>query len=209
MLQQKYVNQESAIASYNYTDIAEGTGMVGFNCCYATNSFLSTEELYSVNIETTNSTGEADYTKIIDIDFNLSAFNMPKTIGGTGICMVCFAFAETTPGTKNIKIIARVRKWDGTTETEIANGEEVYTNAPDGIYLAPILITIPETDFKKGEILRFTIEGWGQDTSDGCVVRLTIAHDPKNRDGTYIVPSTDSPETTTTLKFYCPFSLDL
>ena len=69
-----------------------------------------------------------------------------------------------------------------------------------------IPITVPLTHFKKGDILRLTIEGYAHRTDAGAN-SLTIAHDSQNRDGTIIIPSTD--DTRTNLDFYCPFRVEL
>ena len=68
-------------------------------------------------------------------------------------------------------------------------------------------IVIPQTHYKKGEILRLTIEGWIK--KDGAGTSLgTVSFDPQNRDGTLITPSTDT-DVTTISTFHCPFRLDL
>ena len=207
------------IASYNWVDISDGTGMVGLNGLIMKNSSgeyekLSTEDLHSYKIETTGTTSNAAYTKIIDLDFDLSEFNTSKVISGTAIFELCLNVVTTGAGSSGdkvngyVKII--VKKWDGTTETEIANVQSgTVSSVFDDGGNSKIIITdldIPSTTFSKGDILRITLEGWGnaEDTKD-C--QITIGHDPLNRDGTYIIPSTDDPTTITTFKSYIPFKI--
>ena len=72
---------ESAIASYSYTDIAEGTGVVSFygaetyDTTASTKYILTTNSIISNNPEIISPNG--------NYDFDLTPFNMPKTIKGT------------------------------------------------------------------------------------------------------------------------------
>jgi hypothetical protein len=198
-----------AIASYSYTDIAEGTGVIklyGFIDSGGTPT-LAEQVVYSSSIESTGSkTTSGAYSTISDLDFDLSAFNYPKMIKGTALVGYGYAFDQTNYGYG--KIIFTVRKWDGTTETDIASGTWARENAPDAKAAQVTKITIPEHHFKRGEILRLNVLSQAR-SDDASAVRLTIGTDPMNRDGTYIIPSTDTPTTTTKLEFYCPFKIDI
>lgn len=213
MLNKKYQSASSVIATYDNYDFAEGTGIVNFrgfkydvsgSAVYG----LSNQDNYSYGVETTETITETD-TKEIDIDFDLSEFESPKTIKGTAIVSIPMNInqdqgGETTYG----YVVARIRKWDGTTETEIASGtsnrETVSENA-DTSFVKTLKIDVPITSFKVGETLRLTIEAWAN-SSVGGTGTISIGHDPKNRDGTWITPSTD--QVTTNLNFYCPFRLE-
>jgi len=68
-------------------------------------------------------------------------------------------------------------------------------------------VEIPETIIKRGERITIRIEGYVNKTSlTGG--RVIIGTDPKNRDGTYITPSTDTPVTTTKFDCHLPFKID-
>ena len=212
---------EAAVASYDWTDIAEGTGIVLYHAYVSETStgddnHISTAELYSRKIETTATTGSASYALIIEKDFDLTAFNTPRTIKGTATVTMCMAVNEHQPngavagGVISGYVIARVKK--GTTEIASAQSQTISldtTGVPTGISeMINIPITIPITHFKIGEILRLAIEGWGKKaTTYHC--RLTIGNDPMNRDGTYIKPSTDDPITVTKMDLYCPYKIEL
>ena len=69
---------ENAVASYNYTDMAEGTGVTVFYLVGATgDNILTTQTVYADDIE--NATAEteltSDYVKLMDTDYDLSPFN--------------------------------------------------------------------------------------------------------------------------------------
>ena len=213
MLNKKYQSASSVIATYDNYDFAEGTGIVNFrgfkyDVSGSTVYGLSNQDNYSYGVETTETITETD-TKEIDVDFDLSEFESPKTIKGTAIVSIPMNInqdqvGETTYG----YVVARIRKWDGTTETEIASGtsnrETVSENA-DTSFVKTLKIDVPITSFKVGETLRLTIEAWAN-SSVGGTGTISIGHDPQNRDGTWIIPSTD--QVTTNLNFYCPFRLE-
>jgi hypothetical protein len=108
----------------------------------------------------------------------------------------------------------RVRKYDGSTETEIALAQSEDTGV--GYEASPVAkkkvhyfpITIPQTHFKRGDILRVTLECWSYQGASAGNGTFAIAHDPMNRDGNYIKPSSDDPATTTQFKIEIPFRLD-
>lgn len=217
--------QSNFIASYSYTDIAEGTGVQKFYLAVSEDSSgndynLLTQEVYSDEIELIEDggyTASANFTKMQDIDFDLSAFNKPKTIGGTGY--FTFSTGELTSCSAGQEVlyyfIFKVRKYSGTTESEIASAQSKeygfgYEASPTiRAETAFFPITIPNTHFKRGDILRLTIEIWarGEPNVNGAGT-FTIGVDPQNRDGTYINPSTDDPTTTTQCLFYCPFRFE-
>ena len=203
--------QANSIATYSYTDIADGTGkqiFYGFQTktSAGTKYNLSTIALYSSTIELALAaipgSGSGAYSDVFDLDFDLPEFNLPKTIKGTALVVVPIYMNEGG-AVAFMKVQALVRKWDGTTETEIANATSAEYSAT-GVYIATFPVTIPETHFKAGEPLRVTLKLQGKEFS-GDVTGVTMALDPMDRDGTYIIPSTA--EVTTQVIFHIPFKL--
>jgi hypothetical protein len=185
-------SNESTLANYNYSEISEGTGVIkfyGFSTqTDSTKAYaLSQNPVYSSDVETSFSVPNG-------ANFDLSAFNLPKTIGGTGIVNACFYVGSGT-GYLGV-ILKRVRNG---VETNIVTGVYSPNKAAVGNLLITVPLTIPQTSFKRGDILRLRLEATGA----SCV----IAHDPQNRDGTYNKPSTD--KLISKMEFYCPFKLDL
>ena len=213
---------ENAIASYDYYDLAEKTGKQLF---YGAAQAISGQTLYVLTqnqiysspakIEiTTLSTSGAGYYKDIDLDFDLTAFNAPQAIRGTAI--INFQTDLNAVGTDSecaFYFKTKLRKWNPTTSTETEIAEAITPNiggASGSEALNSIPIVIPKTSFKRGEILRLTMEGWANEIIPGNHYRISLGTDPMNRDGTYIIPSTDTnPITTTQLKIWVPFNLDL
>ncbi|KKK70095.1 hypothetical protein LCGC14_2927450 [marine sediment metagenome] len=198
MVSDKFTTASPIIASYSYTDIAEGTGVVIFKA-FITDigalGHLTASQVYSRNIETSETGTAGDWDTIGDRDFDLAPFNRSQIIKGTAI--VNISQHAVTSGSS--RFLIRVRKWDGSAETEIANVTTASEGAGDVVMHCEQL-TIPRTHFKSGDVLRLTIisqaSGSGSQT-------LYYGTDPQNRDGANIIPSTTP--VTTKLEFHCPF----
>jgi len=201
---------EGAIASYNYTDIAEGTGIVTFYAArtqdsVASHSILTQNVVYSdiASTAVANNVGSDTWGKKIDWDFDVSPFNMPQTIGG-GKANISVSWQVTSPatGTAYGNLLFLIRKWDGTTETEIASVATVTRGQADtyGEVTSLLDVTVPKTHFKKGDVLRVTMEGWAR-SSDANTGMITVLHDPKAR----TIHTFD----TSVLQVNMPFHLDL
>ena len=212
-------SSEAAIASYSYTDLAEGTGVVtyqGFSTKEDTTTdyHLGITIVHSADIEKElGSSSGTSFTAGTEIDFDLAQFNLPKSIEGTALIQIptyCYTTSGGS-GTFTGYIQVKLRKWDGSTETEIANTRTPDISCAAGgtnnhkVNLMPL--TIPKTHFKKGEILRISITGWSK-WSAALNGHIGMGCDPLNRDGTYIVPSVDT-DMTTQFTNYIPFKIDL
>jgi hypothetical protein len=212
MFGKKYQSQSNALASYNWTDLAANTGVVQFygfvnEISGSVLRGLSQQTLYSSEIEKYYLNTNDAWTQVMDLDFDLTPFNAPATIMGVGQIQQGY-YLQGSAAYARVFFIYRVRKWDGSTETEIASVVSQYTQTDATIVMpvANLPITIPQTQFKIGEQLRLTVEVWMMRVG-AANTYFALGEDPKNRDGTYIKPSTVS--TTSSLIFACPFSLDL
>jgi hypothetical protein len=197
---------EGAVASYDYTDLAEGTGITEFfgythKETTTIGYGLSTKELYSNDIYTKGTPTSNDLQKVLDLDFDV-ALNLPKTIKGK--LKVSISALHHATNNAITYFIIKLRKWDGTTETEIANcqtGSHTGTSTADFYVNFLSEITVPATHFKKGETIRLTVEAW-HDATDYTVSYCYLYHDPKNRNASGSTPYT------TQLIFQVPFKLD-
>ena len=207
---------ESAVASYNYTDMAEGTGVTMFYLA-ATHgdNILTPNQIYSEVIE--HSTGAhiltTDFVKNMDVDYDLSAFNSPRTVKGTAYINFTGHIWKSGTAVVTAKFTIKVRKWDGTTETEIGSATTAEISSPGSAadyILTALAIPLTQTHFGIGDVLRVTIEGYDKEAahfSDTTNV-LIVGQDPMNRDGTYIIPSTDNPVSITQTKIWIPFKIE-
>jgi len=209
------------IASYDFEDIATNTGIVKF---YAGNTsggaILSNNEFWSLASYTSNTFNTPNIisgTLIIDKDFDV-LFNRQSVIRGKTNINVPFGVNMQHGGSQyRSYIIAKVRKWDGTTETEIASGQSPIF-AGQGIdtitAMFCIEVDIPSTIIKAGEYLRLTIEQYagGPGATANAHGIYFFAHDPKGRDVTFW-SDTDygwaGDGVSTILTFPVPFRIDL
>jgi len=193
---------EQVIASYDSTDIAEGTGLVEFDGFTTkqdttTTYLLSSATVRTNDVETSTAAVTTANAKRLDLDFDLSAFNLPKNIVGTAMV------TATLKGVKNATVmnyyyIARIKKND--VEIASAQSETNGSNASTDYYTMTVQIPITTIqNFKKGDVLRLTMEVWAGTTAGSGTV--TLYHDPHD--------TTVATALTTQLKCHIPFRIDL
>jgi len=192
---------EGSIASYDYFDIAEGTGIIVLYGAQdaAGNYVLSNQTLFSATIETSTTTS-------LEMNFDLAPFNLPKDIKGTAIVSYGTSIQGNTGGGT---LLFTFYKVSDSVETSMGSCT-VSHNKPFvlGEFLSA---TLTETHFKIGDSLRLSVL-----LTDNSDVGIGFGLDPLNRDGTAsyggfnlnLTPST-TPSVTTQLKFYCPFKIDI
>jgi len=214
-----------AIASYDYTDVAEGTGVIGFKGSRGDASggiiySLGTQNIYSSEVatQTTNFTsGGSAWNLIQTINFDLTVFNTPRTIKGTAVIEGSFGVWNAGVHGHSCYIIFDIQHYDGiSTYTTLGSAStETLTVSTSGpvwkIKSFVINKTLIQKHFKKGDVLRIATNIYGKhngtpDPTDG---KALLGHDPNNRDyasgATIVTAATNH----TTLNFYIPFKLDL
>lgn len=212
--------REKILANYNWIDIATGTGVIVY---YGYNTINDTTYTYNLSEKivfshSTNSeigsipTQDLNMLNRGELDFDLSTFNMPQTIKGTAFLNLGFGVSNNDNAGSSVYMIAKIKKWDGTTETTLATSQtQTITTASGatGQARASMQLSLTETHFKKGETLRLTIESWGkfnslQTASSGATIHIT--HSPENQDGGLF---TVAGIKTTQLKLNIPFKINL
>lgn len=191
---QNFQSLSNVLPTYNFIDIASGTGYVVLYAGKTVDlNLLSNNSFYSDPDTTSASGGTGGYAKIIDLDFDV-LLNRPLNMAGISVLNVPIKLSSVTT-TSHAYIVARVRKWDGVTETEIVDNQSStldVAGAATTYYMFGIDLNIPLTHFKVGQYLRLTIEVWTNRDGAGST-SLTLAHDPKGRttnfDTTGAVPS--------------------
>jgi hypothetical protein len=137
----------SAIASYDHTDIASGTGHVTFyggsaNLSTGYERFLIQQALYGSEGIPMNATTTLD----------LSAFNFPKIIKGTAY--VTFFVNKSTATAQTITM--KFQKVSDTT-TDICSAVATASLVNTGYINHTLIFSMTETHFKRGDILRLHI----------------------------------------------------
>jgi hypothetical protein len=206
-------SSEGAIASYNWVDIQSGSGyskFYGFVTRDNTTLYTkaSSSMIYSEKKETVVSGYSKLAGKVFDRDFDI-LFNFPQIINGD--CLIQFLEGIYNSSTAcSFYWTVKLRKWDGTTETELnsARTEEVSQASGHGIVFhnRTLAINLNNEKFKQGESLRITIEGYQGDAPDSNEKRFILGTDPKGRDGEDYINTANNENI---LIFEVPFKIDI
>lgn len=206
------VPTESTIASYDWTNFAEGTGIRTFYIANGKNSagtqyFLTTQAAlvsYTTQYGGTSTTSTSA-VKTDDIDYDLSPFNKPQTIRGTASLHGTWSVNDAAGG-GYVYLIIRVRKWDGTNETEVGSfTSETLSSANTKRNLIGTF-ACTETHFKIGDILRITVEIWTR-SATGAASRVGFyGQDPAS---TSITTNYFTATDPTFMKINIPFKIEV
>ena len=191
---------EQSIITFDYVDVAEGTGSIEFKGYQSEISgavydyHLARTDLHSHQIEKAMADAE-------ELQFDTTVFNLPQTIRGTAT--VRFSVYADGGGGDSFCIKVKIQKIDADNNvTDIGETDNSYrTGAAASIYNDVLPISCTQTLIKKGEKIRLSVT---VHRDAGEVVNL--AFDPANRDGATITPASTYP---TKLQAFIPFRIDL
>jgi len=204
----------NAIASYDYVDVADGTGLQEF---YLMKDDASTPLLQGQPTRTFNREQQfsAVYTSVTasvsgsaPVTFSLSAFNLPRTIKGTALVEGSYEMTNSVAVNGATAIVVALTK----NSEEFASGstQEKSTNnsTTSGSLVLPIIISNP-THFARDDVLgvKYYVLGRTEVGTGVAGVMTTIGTSPLDEDGSVLTPSTNPGETTIT-KVSIPFRLD-
>jgi hypothetical protein len=204
---QNFQSISNVLPTYNFIDIASGTGYVLFYAGTTVDKkVLSNFTFYSDIVAETPATVTHGAGNTLEFDHDYDCLlNRPLNIAGLGVVNIPIALYATSEST-NVYVIVTLRKWTGSVETDIvSNTSRVFNDNSDAFEMLAVDLDVPLTHFKIGEYLRLTIQLYGNnsDPADDC--EISYAHDPKSRtdgwDATGAVPSQ--------LIFQCPVRLNL
>ena len=183
---------EGVIASYDFNDIISG---VAYEVFYLGNTkedttisyVLSPNSFYSndVEIEENIAPNTASFTLVKDIDFDV-VLGIPRIIEGVAILSIPMKF-YISGGAGHVTgyYIAKLRSYDGSSETEIASAQSESNNSTDGtnIKIHTVHMVVPKTSLKVGDTLRLTLELYLKNAHGSNQGTLYVGCDPKNREG--------------------------
>lgn len=206
----------SPLASYDSIDFLTGTGFVKFYGGYcagsANNYTLQSNAFYSdfssglPHIKTKSANMTGSFTKLLDLDFDANVY-LPCNLKGLLIVSVPLCLTGSGgPNTAELYPVVRLRKYDGTTETEVASadlsGDTSTTTLNEYAETRTVIMDVPLTHYKKGEKIRITIEAWAKSTGTS---QINVYHDPAARSdlaGTFTA-------FTSVLQAFLPFKLNI
>lgn len=199
---------ENINVSYDWVDVADGTGVVELYCHTAGESGLFT---YGMN-RTALEPGSQENTYLGShprrylfqsgtVTFALSPFNTPRTVKGTAYLNFTLATLGNFGAGTNI-FTGSVLKNSTTLGT--ASGS---INVAGNIKTYNLAVTIPQTNFKIGDTLKVAITSSTSGT-------MTLEHDPQNRSvssflmGGNTHAAITASENPTKCMAYIPFKID-
>jgi hypothetical protein len=174
------------VSSFTFTELVNNQGIISlYGGRLVDDDYLSSNAFYSDSLMTTSANmGGSVASKRLDIDFDIE-ITKTMVLRGNGIVNVGIGVYRSGSNNSGY-VIAKLRKYDGSTETEIASNQSRTWNNNSTVgmtytYLG-IDIDVPETTIVRGDILRLTIELWGAGGADPSYV--AFGHDPQNRNET-------------------------
>ena len=205
----------AAIATYDFQDIAEGTGIIKFfgaeHAEAGTKSYyLTTNMPYSNSVTLSGSVlaAASDWQEVINKDFDVK-FNRPKNIKGYAFLTFSMGGNANTGGNQKIQLSgAQIIRYDGTTETVLATSSSdtltcLGTGNETGTFNVRFDLTGGPYHFKAGEILRLSMIMFAQTPASNALDYEGFGIDPQNRDDPYAT-QTIANSYTTKLELYVP-----
>ena len=217
-LPEVYRKSAEITASYEFVDIASGTGYIKFYPGKLVGGYAISNILYypeGASYATATTTINTTWTKVLDLDCD-ATINKSMTLDGKAIVNVPFGIGSASSNPQGY-IIVRLRRYNATegeveiataTSTTLTNGGGAggqWHYASTGLDMA-----VAQTTIKVGDILRLTIEGWlYRGAVNTCSIHIGV--DPMNQDGWEIAtyPDVHGIYPPTTSIFQCPIRIDL
>ena len=176
-------------ANYDWIDLVSATGYIIFDGLNAKssvgNNYILIDSSHAKAITSKSEPrGDVLLSSFVvgsgqdaDLDFDLSAFQLPRTIEGIGFAKITVS-AHDTDAIEGVYVKARLRKYS----TVTGESEIVTVQSPTQASIAAtkyeswtLRMIIPKTHFKQGETLRLTVEIWSTDAH-----ALFLAHNPSD-----------------------------
>ena len=190
------------IASFDFEDVAEGTGVVIFFGISSETSggvdyHLVANKAFSSQPDTTRSTSGTT-----TIDFDTGTFNLPRTAKGTAYFSA--AIGGTTDQARPQLKVQIFHVDAAAAETNITS--EITSQefaAPSGVGPEMVFLELPITQkhFAKGEFIRLRVKlVTTTNTTAG------VGHDPNNQDPTF---TSAALKITTVMELQMPFRIDI
>ena len=181
----------AAIASFPSTELASGTGYVQYYGSTGASGahIVTTTPVYSEDIHTHNVvTSTTSFSKLFDFDWDIT-YNLPRYVKGWIYLNFPLGTHEALrPYDRYWYAKGEAFHYDGTTETSLGSGTSriFFTQNNEGVIDSEMCqIKIDATagkHFKRGEILRFTIQGYMKNiTTQSGGISFGVGCDPQNR----------------------------
>jgi hypothetical protein len=178
------------IASFNFQDVLQNNSYLIFHAGKSTNvdgNLINV--LFSAVFDSNSTVTKAAFSttgsseKIIDDDFDIVIDNTIN-LKGKVIVEITSSRKEITGNIINTFYVVKLRKWDGSTETEIASAKTSTfptTTSSEATARHSLSMDIStKTKLIKGDTIRVTIEVWATNEDD-LTGEVGYYHDPTSR----------------------------
>lgn len=201
--------QQRPIASYDFYDLSEGTGIVQFYGGHTKKStgdvyILTTQQIYSNDLSTAATLDVSGaFVKILDLDFDVTFSNAQRIKGGFTTTFSLILTSNTTA--TDIYAVINLEHRSGASGSVFATVQsETWSTLNNDEKTFTVKGDISDVEnFKKDDILRLTIELWNDTNPATGAGTLTLTHDPQKR-----TVGTVNDTGTTQLLFYVPFVVE-
>ena len=186
----KFTTASPVLATFSFQELTSGQSFLSLfpmrqeDSSSIKNSLVS-QILISNPLATGSSAATGSFTKIIDLDFDALINQNFDIAGNAKVNLVHGARSYSPSRTAEYYTIVKVRRWDGSTETDLGSVQTVthtYASGAGSNFFSwkqeSLDISLSESRINTGEFLRVTFEVWAKQGSNS--VNIVIVHDPDN-----------------------------
>lgn len=203
---------EGAIASYDWTDIAEGVGYRTFygvfNLSGSTGLLVNSRSVYSGTYNGYHTVSDpltTSYVKVISKDF-ATTFNLPKIVKGKVLINAGHLLGLEGTSGGSVSVYDNVTIYKNNVSIGTMSGSEIIATTGIGLAtsgMSSVIVDIPKTHFKKNDELKVLVDVYAKKTGTQLAT-TSLGHDPIGRD-----PDSTYARASTTLFINVPFVIDL
>lgn len=212
-LTEKFVAAPEPLVSYDFSDIAGGTGSIAFSTFVADLSgsnlyALETEEIDTLgpsqggtNTIVGNGAGAAEVNKIT---FETQELKLPRLIWGKVWASFTWSLLNGTGSNSYGFIVMKVLKNDDVI-AQLQTSSITVNNGTNATRTSTLGVDMPKTFIAVGDKIKVSFHG---ENTSGVGVVTRLYHDVDNRSDTTNTPNITASTNHTDLKIYIPFVID-
>lgn len=170
VLPQPFTTTSQTIATFDFTDLATGLGYENFFAGATQNdsatNFVLTSNSFKdqLGLDHVRTSSDTSLSKDVDLTFDSSGFNLPRTIDGEVICAIPYHIKNEGGSTSldvfSIITLYRVRATVETSLGTIQSGTITAATGGAGEGYMTTKFTVDKALIQEGDILRFDVEVW-------------------------------------------------
>ncbi len=165
-IQRLFPPRREVLVNYDWIDVVSATGYILFDGFNAKDSVGDKYTLIDASHSPALMGTGASFSPMtivignsglsFDKDFDLTQFQLPRTLEGDAFVRIPIAAGGVT--ISNVTIVAKIRKYTGSEVEIISTTSDTFTALSNTNYFKTLKLVVPKTHFKKGDVLRLTIQ---------------------------------------------------